>query len=360
MPGEGSIFRLANGRWAAQVSIGGRTNRQIIRRSARTRAEARELLEQLRAERRVGVRPSRMTSGDYLTQWVRDVRNIRPTTRHGYQVVVAHHLVPTMGSIPLRDLSPVDVEHALAARAPHLSAKSVRNMHAVLRRALGQAVRAGILTRNVAAREFVDAPRVPVEEPDSLTTDEVRRLLEAARGDRFEAAIVLALGTGLRQGELLGLAWEDLNLDRGRLHVRRELARQDGRYLRAELKTERSRRVVPLTPAIVGVLRAHRQRVIDAGFVPTRTGPVFTNRRGKALSGSWLTHHLYELLERAGVRRIPFKNLRTTFASRLFEAGVPDLTIASLMGHARTHTTKQHYIAETTTAAEEAIEKLVG
>lgn len=363
MAGEGSIFKTPNGRWVAQLSIGGRMARRYRRRFAPTRSAAAALLDEMRTERRAGANPSRLLTGDFLARWVADVRNIRPTTRHGYEVVVSFHLVPTIGAIPLAKLSPLHVELLLAQLGDRQSPKSLRNVHAVLRRALGQAVRAGLVARNVAAREFVDAPRVPAEEPRALTAAEVHRLLDAAQGDRLEALFVTAVGTGLRQGELLGLAWEDLDLEKGQLRVRRELVRRDGRYLRDELKTPRSRRTVPLAPPVVAALQAHRDRVIASGFIPTATGPVFTNQRGAALSGSWLTHHFYALLAKAGIPRLPFKNLRTTFSSRLFEAGVPDRTIADWLGHTRTRTTQAHYIS--TAAASQApaiaaVEELVG
>ena len=362
MPGEGSIFRLKDGRWRAQVSIGPRTNRRFVTRTVPTRGEALAALDELKADRRAGVVRSRTTLGDYLERWVDSARNIRPSTRDGYRAVVTYHLAPTIGSIRLSELRPTHIEEMLGVLERRMSPKSLRNVHAVLRRALGQAVRSRLIPVNYAGREYVDAPRVTVDEPDALSGEEVTRLLEAVRGDRLEALFVLAVGTGLRQGELLGLAWQDVELDAGRLQVRYELARVDGVYRRVEPKTDRSRRSVPLAPGVVDALRAHRQRTIDEGFVPTATGPVFTNLQGGPLNGSWLTHHHYDALERAGIRRLPFKNLRTTFASRLFEAGVSDLEIAQLMGHTRTHTTKRHYIALAGrhASALEAIERMVG
>lgn len=362
MPGEGSIFRLKDGRWRAQVSIGPRSNRRFVTRTVPTKSEAVAALDELRADRRAGVSRTRLTLSDYLERWVDSVRNIRPSTRSGYRAVIEYHLQPTIGSVRLSDLTPLHVEEALAALAPRMSSKSLRNVHAVLRRALGQAVRAGHVSRNVASREYVDAPRVVTEEPEALSHEEVQRLLAVAAGERLEALFRLAVGTGLRQGELLGLAWQDVDLAAGELRVRYELARADGVYRRVEPKTDRSRRTVPLSPSLVAAIHAHRQRLIDEGLVPTATGPVFPNRSGGPLNGSWLTHHHYALLERAGIRRLPFKNLRTTFASRLFEAGVSDLEIAQLMGHTRTHTTKRHYIAlgDRHASALEAIEVLLG
>ena len=372
MAGDGSIFRLKSGKWRAQRSVGGRGSRRYITRTVPTRTEARAALEELRADQRAGVSRSRMLLSDYLERWVSDARNIRDTTRHGYQVVVMHHLIPTIGSVRVADLSPLHVERALATLEPRMSAKSLRNVHAVLRRALGQAVRAGLISRNVASREFVDAPRVTLDDPEAFTSAEVRRLLDAARGDRLEALITVALGTGLRQGELLGLAWQDVTIPTESSHsdersdayltIRFELARVDGAYRRVEPKTDRSRRTVPLAPALVEALQRHRERTIAEGLIPTATGPVFASRTGAPLNGSWVTHRLYALEEVAGIRRLPFKNLRTTFGSRLFEAGVQDLEIAQLLGHARTHTTRRHYIAlgDRHATAVDVIERLVG
>lgn len=356
MPGEGSLYKRADGRWVAQLSIGGRTGRSYRKRVRPTQREAREALAELLAEHRAGVNPSRLLTSAYLTRWVREVRNIRPATRHAYANAIEFHLVPLIGEIPLRDLSPIHVERLLNQLAERLSPKSARNIHGVLRRALNVAVRSGILARNVAARQFVDAPRVPAVEPRSLSREQLGRVLAAAASDPLGALIITAAGTGLRQGELLGLAWQDLDLERSRLTVRLELVRRDGRYHREEPKTPRSRRTVPLAPSVVAALTAHRERLIADGFPPIATGPVFPSRSGRPLNGTWVTHRFQSMCETAGVPPVGFRNLRTTFASRLFEAGVPDRRIADLLGHTRVATTQGHYIETAGTSEDAAIE----
>lgn len=363
MAGEGSVFRRADGRWVAQISLGGRENRSYRKRVLRSRQAALDALDEMRGQRRAGVNPSRITVSELLERWVADVRNIRPSTRRGYEAAITYHLVPLIGDIKLTALTPAHVEHMLAVLGPRMSPKHLRNIHAVLRVALKSAVRMGLIGRNVAASEFVDAPRVPDAEPRALTAAEVRRLLRAAEHDPLEAVIVLALGTGLRQGEILGLAWEDVDLTVGQLQVRRALQRRDGKYVRAPLKTDRSRRTVPLAPAVISALKSHRAAYIDRDLVPAQTAPVFATDRGEPLNGSWVTHHFYELCRRAGIPRLPFKNLRTTFGSRLFAAGIPDRRIADLLGHARTRTTQGHYISTsdaTQTQALAIVEQLVG
>jgi integrase len=357
MPGEGSVYR--SGRWwIAQLSTGGRETRRYERRKRLTQREAAVALAEMQADRRAGVSRSRQTTGDYLVGWVADVRNIRPATRHGYATAIELHLLPTVGPIRLADLTPLDVEHALSGLAERMSPKHLRNVHAVLRKALSDARRMGLVARNVASREYIDAPRVPDREPEAFSEREIARLLTAARGEWLEPALRLSIGTGIRQGELLGLAWEDIDYDGARLHVRRALrriigpTRREGQYVRDELKTgSRSRRVLPLALALLDALRAQEAQVRAVGFVPITTGPVFVTRPGRAdrpggepLHSAVLTHWLYEIEQRAGVRRLAWKNLRTTFGSRLFEAGVPDRTIADWLGHRRTTTTHGHYI----------------
>lgn len=362
MSGEGSIYRRkSDGRWVATLSRGPRGGRQTVTAYRHSKAEAQEALADIRA--RVGPLDARsLTVGAYLERWVRDARDIRPNTRSGYEAVIRTHLLPALGPVRLSELSPLHVEGLLAGIGGHLAAKSVRNVHVVLRRALGQALRAGLVRRNVASREYIDPPKVELAEPDALTVAQIARVRAVLPDHQLEAHVTFALGTGLRQGEQLGLAWEDVDLDAARVNVRKELTYRDGKYQRVEPKTTRSKRSVPLAPAVVAVMRRHRERLVDAGYVTTSSGPVFVNTKGGALSGSWLTHRWYDLLAEAGVERKPWKILRSTFGSRLFAEGVPDRTIADLLGHTRTHTTHRHYIATSATSADalEAIGRLVG
>ena len=127
MPGEGSVFRRkSDGRWVAAMGVGGRGDRVIHRRYARSRAEARVALEQLRSELAAGTMTTATTTGAYLARWVDDARNIRPSTRHGYSAAVTAHLAPTIGHIRLADLTPLHVESMLAELAPRMAPKTLR------------------------------------------------------------------------------------------------------------------------------------------------------------------------------------------------------------------------------------------
>lgn len=351
MPGEGSVYRRASdGRWVATVSTGPRGNRKVVSVYRPTRGEANEALADLR--RASGRIDRKTTVSAYLERWLRDA-DIRPNTRHGYAAVIATHLDPTIGHLRLAALSPSDVRDMLAVLRPTMKPKTLRNVLVVLRRALREAVRAELVTRNVASPEYVDAPKVPATEPDALTPDEIGRILAVLPGDPIEAHVIVALGTGLRQGEQLGLRWQDIGPT---IRVTEALARIDGQYRHVAPKSDRSRREIPVAPTVRAALDRHREALIAARFVPIATGAVFVSTEGTAMSGSVLTHRWYRLLARAGVRRRPWKILRATYGSRLRAQGMDELAIAPLMGHARTHTTRKHYLADLPSDATAAVE----
>lgn len=342
MPGEGSIYRRASdGRWVATISAGPRGKRKITTVYRHTRGEAIEALGELR--KRSGRLDARLlTVSTLLERWLRDA-DIRPTTRHGYQAVIDTHLDPSIGHLRVAALSPVHVSGLLTDLRGVVKPKTARNALVVLRAALRYAVRKELVSRNVASPEYVDAPKVASYIVDALTHDEEARILAALAGDPIEAHVLVAIGSGLRQGEQLGLAWEDIEGDV--IRVRFELARVDETYQRVAPKTDWSRRDVPMSPIVRAALDAHAARYRAANFVPISSAPVFISTTGNAMSGSVLTHRWYDLQARAGVRRRPWKILRATFSSRLYEQGIDEITIANLMGHSRTHTTRKHYIA---------------
>lgn len=366
MPGTGSVFRRkSDGRWVAQVTHGTRANRTIVRRYPPLRDNTRDRAKELLADLLEDVAPlARSTTvGAYLQRWLTDVaaRQVRPATLRGYRDVVDLHLTPAIGAIPLRDLTALDVERALRRAADgerHLAPKSVRNVHAVLRRALVYAERDELVARNVA--RLVEVPRVPVREAAALTAGQAIRLLGALAGDRLEALYRVAL-LGLRQGEILGLAWKELDLERAELRIRHALARQDHKYVLVQLKTPRSRRTVPLPTSTLLALREHRRRQVEerlAAGVTTEEGLVFVSRSGRPLSGSWLSHDFTRRLELLGLPRVPFHSLRHTAASILAASDVPPRVAMEILGHARVATTMEIYAHVSTAEMRKAMERL--
>ena len=247
---EGTIRKRADGRWEARVIVTGadgrRTRRSLL---AHTRNEVRDKLTAAqRAEANGLPQPAeRVTVGAFLDGWLRDsVRpTVRPSTYRNYEAIVRVHLAPGLGHVPLARLTPQQVQAFLNAKSTgKLAPRTVAYLRAVLRQALGQAERWGLVTRNAA--RLAEPPRVPRREVSPLSPDQARLFIEAIRGDRLEALYLVALGAGLRQGEILGLAWTDIDFEAATLTVRHALQRVDGQLTLGEPKSVTSRRVVAL------------------------------------------------------------------------------------------------------------------
>src|SRR5829696_3947814 len=234
--GEGSIYpvkdkngRVVGYRGCYWVHTSDGPKRRYL--SGKRREEVADKLAKALANRADGLvfDASTLTVGEYLDRWLKDVRDtVRKSTHEGYEYAIGPHIKPALGRIKLKDLSPAHVRWFYRERLDSgLAPATVHKMHVVLHKALKAAVADGIIPRNVAAG--LKLPRITREEIDPLSPEEARRLLEAARDGRLEALYVLAIATGLRQGELLALNWEDVDLERGVLRVRRTLTRTGGK-----------------------------------------------------------------------------------------------------------------------------------
>lgn len=350
---EGTVVRRRDGRWAAAISVGGRRRKWFY---GATREEVhRKLTAALHAINTGAVTDTRgLTLGAYLKQWLAEVvqQSVRPWTYHGYEVHVRLHISPLIGSLPLERVEPLHVQSLLNHKLKEgMSPKSVRYIRGTLRTALNQAVRWGLVARNAAA--LVDGPRVPNFEIQPFTTDEARKFLAAAKGDRLEALYSVALTMGLRQGEALGLRWEDVDLEMGYVRVARQLQRLDGAFQLVEPKTARSRRTIVMPPTVAKVLSDHhaRQNVERdaAGKEWHEWGLVFTRSDGYPLDGTVVTHRFHNFLERAGLPQRRFHDLRHSCATLLLVQGVSPRVVMEILGHshiALTMNTYTHVVPE--------------
>ncbi len=350
-PGEGSIHPRGDGRWAGSVHLGYEDGRRVRKHVlGHSRKEVAAKLEALlRAKREQRPIPDRRTKlGPFLRRWLEEVARatLRASTYSSYDDIVRLHLVPGLGHIALAKLGPVDVQALLDRKlASGLSPRRVEYIHAVLRRALVTAERWGMVTRNVA--KLVDPPRVPRHEISPLTPDEAHRLIEAATDDRLRALWLTALGTGLRQGELLGLRWEDVDLETRRLRVRHTLARVAGKLVLLEPKTERSRRTIVLPEVVVVALRAHRtgQKMehLVAGSRWVDTGHVFATNIGTPIEAAAVTRAYQRALARAGLPHGRFHDLRHAAATFLLAQGFTLEDVKNLLGHSSIVLTSNTY-----------------
>lgn len=283
------------------------------------------------------------TMGEYLTRWLDTSAkgSVRESTYKSYCQQVRRYIVPAIGRVKLKKLSPMQVQGMYRAildggeGRKALSPRTVQYTHAVLHRALKQAVRWNMVPRNVC--EAVDRPQVRREEIQPLGSAQARRLLKTANDtrDRFEALYVLAIHTGMRPGELLGLKWEDVDFDGAGLQVNRSLS---GGKLTTP-KTKRSRRHIDLSAASVAALRAHRKRQNEerlkcAGLWQDH-GLVFPSTVGTPLSHRNLVRAFKETLKRAGLPiETRLYDLRHTCATLLLSRNVHPKYVQELLGHA--------------------------
>ena len=226
-----------------------------------------------------------------------------------------------------------------------LSPRTCQYARAILRSALGQALRWGIVSRNVAT--LVEVPRVKRHEIQPLTPEQARTLLATMRGHRLDALFTVALALGLRQGEALGLQWDAVDLDARVLHVRASLQRVEKRWHLVEPKSARSRRTVALPEVLVSALRSHRVRQLEerlaAGARWRESGFVFATGIGTPFEPSSLTKAFKALLVKAGVPDIRFHDLRHTAATFLLAQGVDARTIMETLGHSQISLTLNTY-----------------
>jgi integrase len=343
----GSIYqRRSDGLWCAAVSSGKHQKRVY----GKTRSDVKAKLAVLQAELNKGRLPAGRspTVGEFLRSWLEtSVKpRLRPLTYAGYKVNVEKHLVPTLGKIRLDQLTPLNVQEMMNERlAAGLSTKSVAYVHQVLRTALGLAVRWDMVSRNVA--RLVDRPRIQRKPIHPLTPDEARRFLAAITGHRLEALFSVALALGLRQGEALGLRWQDIDFSAGTLRVSHQLQRIDGKLTLVPPKTEKSRRTLVMPALIVDRLREHERRQVAerlwSGSKWHESGLVFANRDGAPTQARRVIEQFHEALAQAGLRRVRFHDLRHSCATLLLVQGVSPRVVMEVLGHSEIGITMNAY-----------------
>ncbi len=288
-------------------------------------------------------KPSRTTVAQFLEIWLDDVVRVtvRNSTYVSYKGVVKNHIDKRIGGIRLQKLEPSHVQGLYSAMEKDGASPRLRQLtHAVLHRALKQALRWGKVIRNVC--DAVDFPRVPHKDIEPLTAEQVGRLLAAAKGDRLEAIYIVAIGSGLRLGELFGLQWADVNLKKGTISVSHTLSEVCGKLTLTEPKSKKGRRLVSLPQPVVDALVEHRKAMIAAGWAAVPY--VFTNSVGGLLRRTHFHRNQFKpLLKRAGLPAIRFHDLRHTSATLLLAAGVHPKVVQERLGHAHISLTLDTY-----------------
>ena len=360
---EGSVFQRKDGRWVAQVRL---ENGKKKQRYFKTAKEANTALRKMLHEKEQGTLPTgpQQLLKTYLDQWLEQVH--KPTIRIGsfnaYRIMLDKHIIPALGHIPLQRLSPQHVQGFYASKLSEgLSLRRVRGLHSVLHSALDNAVKWNLVGRNVC--DLVSPPVPKRHEIQPLTPEQAQHLLEAAREHKLETLLTLALATGMRRGELLGLRWQDIDFEAGCLHVRRSVGRI-GKFglIESEPKTQRSRRKIMLPAFVVAALKHHQQQQRamrqEASSEWQDKDIVFCGKNGKYFDLTSLDYHFKRLLKSAGLPNIRFHDLRHSAATILLSMGVHPKVVQELLGHSNISMTLDIYSHVLPSIHQEAMSKL--
>jgi len=345
--GEGSIFQRADKRWAATITIGydamGKQRRRTV--YGQTKREVREKLTDLHVQQSAGtLRPiDRETLAEFLNHWLDT--SIRPerseNTIDGYERTIKNHITPYLGSVRLDRIDAATLQRLLSElQGRNIGPSARKRVYEVLSSSLNRAVKWGKIRFNPC--DGVEKPRADRQEMQPLSAVEARQMLNVTREHRLSALMVLALSTGMRQGELFGLSWDAVDLDRGILHVRQQLTNVKGIPKLTRPKTPKSRRLIELTDDAVEALTEHRALTLREGFGGSEV--VFCGKNGGYIQrASFARNFWHRSLDKAGIERRGFHHLRHTYATLTLGAGVPVHIVSAVLGHARPSITLDVY-----------------
>lgn len=368
---EGSIYKRPDGSWAGQVSTGydpvtGKRKRKSF--YGQTRREVADKVSQALRDMRNGlaVEPVRCTFGEWLDKWLERYKKpqLRQSTYESYESIIRAYIKPSLGGVPLAKVQANMLQNFYNEKLESgLSTRTVRYIHAVIRQALQQAVKEGLLSRNVA--DATTPPTVKSKQMQALSEDDLLAFFEASKEDRFFPAYFLTATTGMRRAELLGLCWDSVDLEQGMVTVRRQLlSLKGGATLEENTKSKRGRRSITLTDDAIKVLAAHRQKQaqekLRLGAAYQDNGLVFCRKDGAPVDPRTFAKRFQRILEKAGLPVIRFHDLRHTHASLLLSRGIHPKIVQERLGHSSITMTLDLYSHLTPGLQEAAASSLSG
>lgn len=346
---EGTLRKRSDGRWEGRVLL---EDGKHLYYYGRTRQEVLQQVKQAIRDKEEGLPlvSDHQTVAQYLESWLEVVKHqIEPGTYRRYKNFARTHIIPAMGKVDLTKLTPQQIQTFYAKLLDKgLSTTTVHHLHWAFHSALDNALKLGLIQRNVT--ELVKAPRRRHHEMMPLTKQQARKLLETVAGDRFEAVYVLALTTGMREGEIFALCWQDVDLEQKTLNVRATLKEaHKGREI-GKTKTSYSRRRIALSVSAIEALNRHRQRQEDekksvGDAWDASLDLVFPNYSGgPMIPDNFVKRHFKRKLKEAGIsEEVRFHDLRHTCATLLLSAGVNVKAVSEMLGHADVSITLRIY-----------------
>ena len=364
--GEGNIRKRKDGRWEGRYTaghdpaIGKSIYKNVL---GKTQAEVKEKLRRAIEETKGLdiVKAGQYTLGQWMDVWFENYAKmkVRPSSHQTYKGHINNHIKPHVGNIPLSKLTSLDlqklykmlltegrIDRIESKNQPKgLSAKTVRNINQIISSALTRAKEQKLLSSNPA--ESCALPKVEHREMKTLPVEQLNSFLREAKESGVYEMYYIELATGLRRGELLGLKWDDIDIINGTIRVQRQVARIDGEIVEAPLKTKNSYRTVSIGADAIEVLKGQKKKVGDSKYV-------FPSPNGGPISPDSVLNMLHRVLERAGLPKIRFHDLRHTFATLALQNGVDIKTVSGMLGHFSAGFTLDTYAHVTTAAQREA------
>jgi len=350
--GEGSIFKEGTtGYWCAEISLP--NGKRKKKRSKSQTVVMDWLLDQRKLLKTNLLLPDdKILYRDFLDRFLKEVAEptLKPKTVYSYEWLIRLHIKPNLGHLPITKIRPDHLQTLYAEKlSDGLSKRSVQHMHAVIRRSLNQALRWGLIYQNPTSR--VTAPTPDKRPHATLTADQAKHLLESSKSYRLYPVYVLAITTGMRMGEILGLRWEDVRFEAGSLSVNQTIQLYKGKPLLGEPKTAASRRTISLTKLALEALND----------IERSEGLVFRTKNGTPYNPRNVGRDFEKALARAGLARIRFHDLRHTAATLLLKENVHPKIVQEMLGHSSislTLDTYSHILPDIQKEATEKMDKL--
>lgn len=360
--GNGSIRQRPDGRWEGRISLGRDGSGKRVSKSFYGSSQ-KEVAEKIRAaaaqlDEGTFIAPNKMTVKSWMNTWLAEYTGgIKENTLVSYRVQTEHNILPLLGAVKLSALQPHHIQKAVNAlfKRPEkpLSAKSIKNCYGVLHKALSQAVLNGYIAKNPC--DGVQLPRVEKKEISPLNEAEIRAFLQAIKGHRNEILFRVALFTGMRQGELMGLQWDNVDFKVGSILVCQQMIhekKQGGIYKIAPTKTDGIRKITP-APIVMDWLKAwKKEQAVQRLSMGDKWGDefdglVFTDEMGKHMKNTTLTHEATMIGKKIGKTGFRFHDLRHSYAVAAIRAGDDMKTVSSNLGHASITITMDIYASFT-------------
>ena len=349
---RGSIRQKSRNSWQLQIYTGigpdGKRRRHFEQVRGRKGDAQRRLTELLASlDKGVYTPPGKLTVTGLLNQFLQGYAKTKCSqkTQDGYQMIAERHLIPYLGHIILRQLTPQAIQAYYGQACEKLSARTVHKHHRLLKQSLKYGVRQGYLGRNPC--DLVDTPSWKAKPMRTLTPEELEGLLEVASSNRFYPVIYTAVSTGLRQAELLGLRWRDIDLDLRSISVCQVLYKHRGICEFKEPKTSHSKRRVSMTVKLVNYLSEYKGEKeslsLHLGRLLKPDDLVFSSAEGKPIDPYVLSHNFARIVKKAGLKNMRFHDLRHTFASLMLLRGAKPKVISEALGHSSVAFTMDTY-----------------